>query len=79
MRRACSLRLRNALYLWAQVAKQHDPYSRQLYDEMRARGHNHARALRGLGDRLLSRLVAMLKSRSLYQAEKARGEEAKAA
>jgi transposase len=79
MRRACAVRLRNAVYLWAQVSLQHDAYSRELYDQQRGRGHSHARALRGLGDRLLGRLIGMLKNRSLYKGQKPAKAEKKAA
>lgn len=67
MRRACNRRLRNALYHWAANALQHDPKSRTHYDTLRQRGHGHARALRGLADRNLRILTAMLRNRTLYQ------------
>lgn len=54
MRYACSQRLRNALFYWARSAINTDPASRTQYDALRARGKNHARALRTVGDRLLS-------------------------
>jgi len=52
-RYACNNRLRNAIYHWARVAIQHDAVSKRRYDELRRRGHGRARALRGVGDRLL--------------------------
>ena len=66
MRRACNLRLRNAVYHWARVASQSNERSRAHYARLRAKGHGHARALRGVADRLLKMLVAILKSRKLY-------------
>jgi len=66
MRRACNPRLRNAVYHWANVSLQRDPVSRSQYARLRSAGHSHARALRGVGDRLLAMLVAMLRSGSLY-------------
>ncbi len=66
MRRACNHRLRNAAYHWARVSVQHDPVSRQHYQRLRARGHAHGRALRGVADRLLAVLCAMLRSGTLY-------------
>ncbi len=66
MRYGCSLRLRNALYHWSRVSMQNDPRSRQHYDQLRNKGHSHGRALRGLADRLLALLCAMLKSQTLY-------------
>jgi transposase len=66
MRYGCSLRLRNALYHWSRVSMQNDPRSRQHYHQLRNKGHSHGRALRGLADRLLALLCAMLKSQTLY-------------
>lgn len=66
MRWACNGRLRNALYHWARVSVQADAQCRAHYDELRRRGHQHARALRGVVDRLLAVLMAMLTSRTLY-------------
>jgi hypothetical protein len=66
MRYACNTRLRDALYYWADAARQHDDRTKAHYALLRHRGHHHARALRGVADRLLSVLVAMLQSRSLY-------------
>jgi hypothetical protein len=66
MRQACSGRLRTAAYHWARVAIQHDPRSRARYGALRARGHTHGRALRGVADRLLAVACAMLESRTAY-------------
>ena len=66
MRRGCNPRLRNATYHWARVSMQHDPVSREHYHRLRARGHSHGRALRGVADRLLAVLCAMLRSGTLY-------------
>ncbi len=41
-----------------------------MYTAARARGQSHGRALRGLADRLLRMLMAMLRSRTLYDPEK---------
>jgi transposase len=59
-RHACNRRLAQAVYHWARVATQHDPSSRGRYAELRRRGHNHARALRTVGDRLLYVLCTLL-------------------
>jgi len=59
-------RIANAVYHWARVAVQHDSRSREKYDALRKRGHNHARALRSVGDRLLGVACAMLKAGTLY-------------
>jgi transposase len=66
MRQACNGRLRNALYHWARVAVMHDDHSTSVYAALRARGQTHGRALRSVADRQLRILVAMLKTRTLY-------------
>jgi transposase len=66
MRYACHQRLRQAVYHWARVSVQRDERSQWHYRALRARGHNHARALRGVADRLLDVLIAMLKTGTLY-------------
>ena len=66
MRYGCNLRLRNAFYHWARVSLAKDGYSRAHYHRLRAKGHSHGRALRGVADRLLAMLVAMLRSGTLY-------------
>lgn len=70
MRRACNHRLRWAVRQWAFTAARCDPYAKALYDRMKARGLSHERALRGVGDRLLSRLIATLRDDALYDAER---------
>ena len=50
MRHGCNVRLRNALYHWSRVSMQNDPHSRDHYHRLRAKGHSHGRALRGLAD-----------------------------
>jgi transposase len=66
MRHACNGRLRETVYHWARISVQHDERSAAAYAEYRGRGHTHGRALRGVADRLLRTLIAMLKSRTLY-------------
>lgn len=66
MRYACKGRLRDALYHWSRTSIQHDQGARTYYDALRARGHHHARALRSVADRWLRILVAMLRTRTLY-------------
>jgi transposase len=73
MRYACHGRLRQAVYHWARVSVQCDPPSRAHYAALRARGHNHPRALRGVADRLLAVLIAMLKTDSLYDPTRRHG------
>jgi transposase len=66
MRHGCNGRLRNAVYHWARVCAQRDPYSRAQYAALRARGHTHGRALRSVADRQLRILFAMLQNGTLY-------------
>jgi transposase len=67
-RLACNGRLRRAVHHWSRVAIQHDAASRRRYDVLRQRGHGHARALRGVGDRLLYALCTTLKRQTPYDA-----------
>lgn len=66
MRQGCNERLRNAVYHWSRVSVVCDPKSKTLYAQMRAKGHSHGRALRGIADRWLAVLVSMLKQGTLY-------------
>jgi transposase len=66
MRSACHPRLRNACHYWGSSAVQHDERARALYHRLRARGCTHARAIRGVVDRLLDVLLAMLRDRTVY-------------
>jgi transposase len=72
MRYACDHRLQTALYHWAKVCIQRDARSRAHYRQLRQAGHFHARALRGVADRMLAVLVAMLKTHTLYDANRRR-------
>lgn len=65
MRRSCNGRLREAVFQWARNSIRLDPRCRVHYQRLRQR-HNHARALRGVADRLLGMLVAMLIDGTLY-------------
>lgn len=70
MRRGCNERLRNAFYHWARVSVVCDPKSKQVYAAMRARGHSHGRALRGMADRWLQVLISMLRHGTLYDVQR---------
>jgi hypothetical protein len=65
-RHACNERLQDAMYHWSRVALQHEDKARVHYSHLRAAGHSHGRALRGVADRLLKMVVAMLASGTLY-------------
>jgi transposase len=69
-RHACNHRLREAFYHCGRVASQSDPRAQQHYRELRARGHSHGRAVRGVVDRLLKVLVAVLASGKPYDRAK---------
>lgn len=66
LRRARSQPLNYALHHWAHIAVLRDPHFKLHYDRLRAKGHRHARALRGVMDRILSIAVAMLRDATLY-------------
>jgi transposase len=70
MRYGCNTRLRNVLYHWSRVSMQHDERSRQHYHRLRRSGHSHGRALRGVADRLLAVLIAMLKQQAHYDPQR---------
>ena len=65
MRRSCNRRLRDAIFHWARNSIRFDRRARTHYDRLRQR-HGHARALRGVADRLLAVLVTMLTTGTLY-------------
>lgn len=72
MRYACNHHLQTAVYHWARGAVQRDPLSRAHYAQLRKAGHSAARALRGVSDRMLAVLIAMLKSHTLYDTTRRR-------
>lgn len=65
-RYSCNGHLQVAAYHWARGAMMHEDRAKAHYARLRAAGHSHGRALRGVADRLLKMLVAMLASGSLY-------------
>jgi transposase len=65
MRRSCNRRLRAAMWHWARNSVRLDPRAREQYHRLRHH-HGHARALRGVADRLLAMLIAMLANGTLY-------------
>lgn len=65
-RRAANPRLVDAAHFWGQGSLRADPASREHYHRLRSSGHTHARALRGVVDRLLQVAVAMLTARTTY-------------
>ena len=69
-RRASNPRLVNAAYFWGQGAIKADAAAGRHYHQLRSKGHKHARALRGVVDRLLTVAIAMLRDRTLYDASR---------
>jgi transposase len=70
MRRACNDRLRDAVQNSANTHVQKDPRAKLIYARLRRSGHTHARALRGVADRLLELVCVLLRSDQLYQLER---------
>jgi transposase len=70
MRRGCNERLRNALYHWSRTSVVWDPPSKKTYAQLRACGHSHGRALRGMADRWLKVLISMLRHGTLYDLQR---------
>lgn len=66
MRRACVTALRNACWAMAHTAVCHDPWAKAYHQQLIARGHGHSRALRSVADRLLARLVALLRTHTVW-------------
>jgi hypothetical protein len=66
LRRARSEPLNFAIHHWAHMAVLRDSVTEQHYRRLRNKGHSHARALRGVADRLLDVALAMLRDRTLY-------------
>jgi transposase len=71
MRRARNTLLANALFHASRVAAMTDPRFKALYSAIRARGKSYGRALRGVADRYLDVLFAVLRTGKPY--DEARG------
>lgn len=70
MRYGCNENLRKAFYHWARVSVVCDAKSKQHYSQLRAKGHSHGRALRGVADRWVATLISMLRHNCLYDPQK---------
>jgi transposase len=70
MRRSVNERLRTALYHWTRVSVICDSASKKTYAQLRAKGHSHGRALRGMADRWLKVLISMLRNNALYDPQR---------
>jgi hypothetical protein len=65
-RYARNRRLADACYLWAFATLTHSPGARIFYDQRRAAGDTHHRALRALSNRLVGILHGCLRHQALY-------------
>ncbi len=70
LRRACNHRVQHAVFHSANVFVQKDPRARQQYQRLRLKGNTHARALRGVADRMLALLFTLLKNGSCYDPDR---------
>lgn len=70
MRRACNQHLRRGLHDWARGAALHDPWAKAHFADLRRRGHSVERAYRGVVDRTLEVLMAMLRDRTRYDPDR---------
>lgn len=68
-RRSVNPHLRDTVFFLADAAIKKDAWAKAYYAAARARGHTHARALRGLADRILGQLLAMLVSGRCFDPE----------
>ena len=78
-RYARNKRLNDACYLWAFAALTASPGARTYYDQRRATGDTHNRALRALGNRLVGILHGCLRHNTPYDEHTAWGHRAAAA
>ena len=72
-RRVRNLRLADSCYQWAFAAISHSPGARTFYDERRARGDSHSRALRALSNRLVGILHGCITHHTPYDEHTAWG------
>jgi transposase len=72
IRTGCNHRLRNAVHYWTANAVQRDEHFKSQYARLRGAGHSHARALRGIGDRLLAQMIAILRTRTPFDPNRRR-------
>lgn len=75
-RYARNRRLADACYLWAFATLTHSPGARAFYDQRRAAGDTHNRALRALANRLVDILHVCLTHQALYDEHLASGHRA---
>ncbi len=64
-------RLANATFCWAESAVRHSPGARRLYQRLRSRGQTHNAATRVVANKLVGKLHACLRDRTLYDEQRA--------
>lgn len=64
-------RLADATFCWAESAVRHSPGARQLYGRLRSRGQLHNQAIRVVAYKLVGKLHACLRDRTLYDEQRA--------
>ncbi len=64
-------RLADATFCWAESAVRHSPGARQLYGRLRSRGQPHNQAIRVVAYKLVGKLHACLRDRTLYDEQRA--------
>lgn len=69
IRRACNLRLRQAVHFLSDLSRKRCTWAQVYYAKKREEGHHHASALRSLGQRWVKILWAMWKNGTKYDAD----------
>ena len=69
-RRACNKHFRDALYMFAFCSLNKSLWAKKYYDNQRARGITHARALRALSNKWVKIIFAMWKNHTLYDEQR---------
>jgi transposase len=64
-------RLAAATFLWAESAVRHSPGARQVYRRLRSRGQLHNQAIRVIAYKLVGKLYACLRDRTLFDEQRA--------
>ncbi len=68
---ACNRRLADATFCWAESAVRHSPGANQVYHRLRRRGQPHNQAIRVIAYKLVGKLHACLRDRTLYDEQRA--------
>ena len=68
---ACNRRLADATFCWAESAVRHSPGAHECYRRLRSRGQPHNQAIRVIAYKLVGKLHACLRDRTLYDEQRA--------